>query len=529
MLLHGVTKVIIVDDALVSEEDLLTNFFVDAVSNPPQPRAEVVAALLAELNPFATVTPIVAPPSSLPGLADLDASAFVITVGNQTLDFLNGISAQIYPRGIRHAHFQTTGLFGAFYIDGILHTAIEGPSDIREPKDFRIHNPFPALAAFVDSIDLTALNDADHSHIPFVVLLIKLRKELFAELGVEKLTSQHKPALLAKLSSWRRSRPDPETGEPKEITEAGFDDATDNLLMAYGFPPSFSDTTECLAVVDSIPASNTDPFWQLARATKAFVAKHGTIPHYGGCPDMNATPALFKQLKDLYREKSSADLAELLADPAIVTPIDPQFAARFIRNVWRIAAFRFERIGVYLERPKPPNPEQLGDWNVGEYSAYARLGVARAMFIAARRFLGAHGRNPALADKEELLQMVVDIGPEWKEAPGLAEEFLRVDGHVLPSVVAALAAVLARQVSRLLIHQGGTVNGLAIYDAAHRCSTLGSKLRLFSSSFCPQSACKSLGSSGEVIATSRAPVGKGREGRRSVTFEHPAFMPCPCI
>jgi amyloid beta precursor protein binding protein 1 len=468
MLLHGVTKVTIVDDALVTEEDLLTNFFVDSIADPPQPRAVVVAQLLSELNPFATITPVVAPPSSLPGLADLDSSAFVITVGNQTVDFLNSLSAQLYPRGIRQAHFQTVGLFGAFYIDGIFHTAIEGPSDIREPKDFRIHNPFPALSAFVDSLVLDDIkDDTIHSHIPYVVLLIKARQAVMAEKGVSKLTREHCAALTEKLNQWRRCREDIHTGELKQLDEAGFDDAIEEILAAYGSPPLFSDTMDCLAVLDSIPATNVDPFWQLVRATKSFVDKHGVIPHYGGCRDMNATSALFKQLKDIYQEKSRQDLAELLADPAIVTPIDAQFAARFIRDVWRIGAMPFERIGVYLERPKPENPEPLEDWNVEEYAAYARLGVARALFIAARRFRGANGRDPVLSDKAAILEQVKAIGPEWKEAPELTEEFLRVNGNVLPSVVASLAAVLAGEVSRLIIHQGGCVNGLAIYDALH--------------------------------------------------------------
>jgi amyloid beta precursor protein binding protein 1 len=464
MLLHGVTKVTIVDDAVCTEEDLLTNFFVDSIGDPPQSRAVIVSQLLSELNPFAKITPVVQPPASLPGLADLDSSAFVITVGNQPLDFLTSLSAQLYPRGIRHAHFQTTGFFGAFYIDGILHTAIEGASDVREPKDFRIHTPFPALEAFADSLDLDNLNDHDHSHIPFVLLLIRARKAVQAELGVTKLTREHRSALTGALNGWRRSRPDVNTGELKQNEEAGFDDAIDEILSAYGSPPSFSDTLDCLSVLDQIPPDNVDPFWQLVRATKHFVDRHGVIPHYGGCPDMNATTELFNRLKSIYREKSAQDLAELLADPAIVTPIDPAYAARFVKNVWRIGAIPFERIGKYLEQPKPQNPEELEEWNVTEYTAYARLGVVRALFIAARRFLGANGRNPTLADKAAILEAVNAIGPQWKEAPELTEEFLRVNGNVLPSVVGSFAAVLAGEVSRLIIHQGGVVRGVTIYD-----------------------------------------------------------------
>jgi hypothetical protein len=45
------------------------------------------------------------------------------------------------------------------------------------PDDLRLHNPFPELLNFADSINLKSCDEGQHGHIPFVVLLIKFLKE----------------------------------------------------------------------------------------------------------------------------------------------------------------------------------------------------------------------------------------------------------------------------------------------------------------------------------------------------------------
>jgi hypothetical protein len=246
-----------------------------------------------------------------------------------------------------------------------------------------------------------------------------------AELGLSTLTSAHREALVAKLNSWRWTGVNLNTGVTELLAEEGFDSAIATIFSALPPLPSYRDTKDCLEALEGIPADNVDPFWQLVRATKSFVAKHGVIPHYGVCPDMPATPELFKQRKDIYRAKSEEDLRELLADPAIVTPIDPAFATLFIRNIWRIGGYPFQRIGVSLEKPKTGYPYPLDDWNVEEYATDARLGVVRALFIATRRFLATSGRNPTLADKQAILEQVNAIGPVWKEAAECTEVWLQ--------------------------------------------------------------------------------------------------------
>jgi amyloid beta precursor protein binding protein 1 len=205
MVLHGVQHVTIVDDAVVTDDDLLTNFFTE-LDSKGAPRADVAAALLAELNPYCTITSFNSSPDSLHGIADLPSGSFVITTGNRPPDFLGKISAIVAAHDLRQAHLQTSGFFGAFYLDGGLHHLVEGvPAGARHPfGELRILNPFPELQEFWNSFDLDALDDTEHSHLPFPLLLNRANRELRAELDVDRLTTRHRTQLVAKLLSYRR-------------------------------------------------------------------------------------------------------------------------------------------------------------------------------------------------------------------------------------------------------------------------------------------------------------------------------------
>lgn len=64
------------------------------------------------------------------------------------------------------------GLLGYLRIYSREHTITELKS-FAAVDDLRVANPFPALRAYADAIDLSSVDDMTHKHIPYVVLLIK--------------------------------------------------------------------------------------------------------------------------------------------------------------------------------------------------------------------------------------------------------------------------------------------------------------------------------------------------------------------
>jgi hypothetical protein len=180
---------------------------------------------------------------------------------------------------------------------------------------------------------------------------------------------------------------------------------------------------------------------------------------------MDAVTSWYREIRRVYKAKSAADLAEMLADrDAVPDPsaIDPEFAERFIANIWRIGAVAYERLPVYLEKPPPTS-------NIFGTSGFNERVCVQAIFIAARHFLAKHGRNPGNTeeDRAEITAEIVSLGAPAEDAPKFVQEFCRYNGTVLPSVVASFAAVLAAEVTKLIIQQGAPAPGTVLYDGLH--------------------------------------------------------------
>ena len=467
MLLHGVKNVIIVDDAKVQEEDTLTNFFVTSASIS-QPRAEAAAVLLNELNPFAKVSAIVADPTTFPQFDEISGNVVVITTGNWTPAKLKELSDRCRAKCFKQIHLQSTGFFGAFYMDGGLHHLIEGAAAAQYPNELRLLNPFPELIQYFESFDLDKLDDKDHAHVPFLVILHQARTKLMKELNVPKLTYAHRQQLIDIVTSMRRKKQNASEIEWPYLEEEAFDEAIQRIALAYGsaFPPP--ETMDCFSVLtESVPEDNKEPFWRLTRAVHNFYTKHGVLPHYGGCPDLETSPEYYRQLRDLYAKKSKADWDEVVAEAG--SDIDPEYVARYAKNVWRIGAVAYKPITEYLEQ-KPPAEY----WDDSTREQFNRISCVQLLFIAARAFLAKHGRNPTDSeeDKAEILAAILEMGADKEEAPKFAEEFCRFKGSSLPSVVATLAAVLAEEATKLIIKQATPARGLVVYDAIHAILTV---------------------------------------------------------
>jgi amyloid beta precursor protein binding protein 1 len=50
-------------------------------------------------------------------------------------------------------------------------------------RDLRVNNPFPELTDYVNSVDMNDMELAEHSHTPWVVVLIKAANKWVAEKG----------------------------------------------------------------------------------------------------------------------------------------------------------------------------------------------------------------------------------------------------------------------------------------------------------------------------------------------------------
>jgi hypothetical protein len=303
------------------------------------------------------------------------------------------------------------------------------------------------------------------------VILYHARAKVLKETGLTQLTRAHRQAIVEAIESFRRKKPvtgEAEMGTPGSpfIEAECMDEATNSCSLAFGNVAVPLCPLECFSVMDeSVPPDCDEPFWKLLRATKKFYERHSVLPHYGDCPDMEAHPDFFRRQREIYREFSKKNWEEVLAD--VPGEIDPKYVARFAKNVWRVGAVAYQPLPFYLD--KRPVTEY---WDDSSRDNFNRYSCVQVLFIAARKFLQRTGRNPGIAEEDQkaMLDDILEMGAKKiaaSEAETLTAEFCRMNGTVLPSVVASLAAIVAEEATKLIIRQAKPCNGLVVYDAIH--------------------------------------------------------------
>lgn len=53
------------------------------------------------------------------------------------------------------------------------HTCIQSKHADKEPEDLRLSAPFPALEKFAIEFDMKSLDNMEHKHVPYAIILIK--------------------------------------------------------------------------------------------------------------------------------------------------------------------------------------------------------------------------------------------------------------------------------------------------------------------------------------------------------------------
>eukprot|EP00629_Pelagomonadales_sp_RCC1024_P009325 CAMPEP_0119269644 /NCGR_PEP_ID=MMETSP1329-20130426/6971_1 /TAXON_ID=114041 /ORGANISM="Genus nov. species nov., Strain RCC1024" /LENGTH=209 /DNA_ID=CAMNT_0007269645 /DNA_START=166 /DNA_END=792 /DNA_ORIENTATION=- len=167
LVLPGVGRFTVVDGATVSERDLANNFFVRE-EDVGRPRAAACAELLRELNPDVQGTHRATPPEDV-----VEAEPDFVASGGYTLV----IAAQLGPATVQALGAMCWAakvpllVVRAYGLLASVRLQVRG-LEIVDSKpdnamwDLRLREPFPALEAAADAVDLDALDDHAHAHVP---------------------------------------------------------------------------------------------------------------------------------------------------------------------------------------------------------------------------------------------------------------------------------------------------------------------------------------------------------------------------
>lgn len=307
LVLPGVGKYFVVDDAIVTATDTGVNFFVDTDSIG-KPRAQVACELLQELNSDCAGTWIKEDPIKIVENDPEFFGVFSVVICSRVPEKnLLKLSEYLWRRNIPLIIVDTIGYLGYLRLVFKEHTVTQSHPD-NALEDLRLDQPFPELVNYFDKIEMSEMDNLNHSHTPYLVILYKALKTWQQQTG-EHWPRNYKEKLQIK-EIVRMGVMKNEDGVP--LDEENFEEAlrnVNNTFISTTIPSDIQTLVDCEMANHPLSSEANSRFWILVRALKEFVSQHGVLPLRGSLPDMFSDSKRYIELQTIYKTKSELDIA----------------------------------------------------------------------------------------------------------------------------------------------------------------------------------------------------------------------------
>lgn len=303
LVLPGVGSYTIVDGARITPRDTGVNFFLD-VDCIGHSRAAKVCEYLQELNSdvagkFLDVDPV--------ELIEDDPAYFVenfdiVLATDLDRAPLQRLAQVLWEAKIPLLVVNAVGFTGLLRIALPEHTIVETHPDAI--VDLRLDVPWRELSLLAEQVDLESMNDNEHTHVPYILLLLHYLTQWKSQHGGSAPSSfEEKSQFKAMIRAGMRN-----------VDEDNFDEAVHNVWRACGKTSLPADVEAVFAssATQNLTSTSAD-FWFLARAVADFVRGEGQglLPVAGVVPDMKSDTARFIHLQKTYRAKAMSDISRV--------------------------------------------------------------------------------------------------------------------------------------------------------------------------------------------------------------------------
>ncbi|RAL65565.1 hypothetical protein DID88_005239 [Monilinia fructigena] len=415
LVLPGIGKFTIADEAIVDEADLGVNFFLDEESLG-QSRAERCVKLLQELNP--------------------------------------DVKGDWYPK------LKDDKLHQLFEVEKeekytlIIHSFPIEPKILALAEKYSSAHKVPLIKLSSFAADLTKdidiLSDHEHGHIPYLILLLHFLRKWKEEHDSYPGTYQEKTEFRITVSNGAR-RNNAEGGEEN------FDEAVAAVLKNISVRDLASSVKE---VFDYKPtqAESESEFWIIADAVKKFYEKHNELPLPGSLPDMKAQSSIYVQLQNIYKAKARQDVQEVLQTiRAQPRDIKVEKVEEFCKNAAFIKLIRGSDPSTDLQ--KIAKLEFENDKN-------APLTMMPLSNLPIYLALRATSHVPSATPPEILAQIDKEI-PNASSNPRVvqvAEELARAKGGELHNISSLTGGMVAQEIIKIITKQYVPIDNTCIFD-----------------------------------------------------------------
>ncbi|KAJ7145207.1 hypothetical protein C8R43DRAFT_1013212 [Mycena crocata] len=442
LVLPGVGHFTILDSATVTPRDAGNNFFLEGDSSIGKSRAEEAVRLLAELNDGVEGK---ADTSSLQEILNTNPAYFasytLVIAHNLEPKLLERVSTLLWADDTLPMLVvaNSAGFLGEFFIQFHEHTIIDSHSETA--PSLRIDKAFPALYDYSTSLDFAAMDPTDHTHVPYVVILVRaLADWKTAHDGKPPQTTAEKKLFKEGLQAMKI-----------KFDEENFDEAEAQAYRCWTETRVPSDVAALFQDPQLSALSPTSPpFFHLLDALRQFtLAPPHTLPLSSTLPDMKANTESYIHLQKLYKARAEEEKATFKSFLSV--PLDDALVDSFVKNAHGLKVLRGKKWGAL-----DADPAALA-------SAVASSPKATATHLA----LSAAASSPQptvealTAAAQALLPPGVELPEEFSDAVG---EIARAPTADLPNTAAFLGGLVAQEVIKMITKQYVPIESYCVVD-----------------------------------------------------------------
>ncbi|GAB1319022.1 NEDD8-activating enzyme E1 regulatory subunit [Madurella fahalii] len=478
LVLPGIGRFAIYDEARVNEADLGVNFFVDD-SCLGKSRSQSLTELLLELNPEVEGTSYPNEnaktlESVLAGSPIFTAVVYTLPIRPEQLSLLEAYGQEhktplvaIHSAGF-YSYFQIN-LPGAFPI-------VDTHPDETATTDLRLLTPWPELVAFAKDLtkDIDNLDNFEHGHLPYVVILLHYLEQW-------KVTHGGKyPTTYKDKTDFRRIVQNAARTNTPEGGEENFDEAAAAVLKTLSPPSLPSGLKEVFEYEHTEPAELRSGFWVIADAVRKFYEKHQCLPLPGKVPDMKAQSKVYVQLQSIYKAKARKDAAEVLELVRAMPGgqhVDPAEVDLFCKNAAFVKLINAtgERISKADRLRAVADHEFSSDQTAAlTLSPLSLLPIYLALQPTAHVDLASS--SPAQLNADDILAGVAKLVPGAEQNERVvqaAHEVVRAGGGELHNIAALTGGMVAQEMIKIVTKQYIPIDNTCVFDGvASRCQVL---------------------------------------------------------
>lgn len=287
LVLPCIGRFVVADTALVTERDLGVNFFVEE-TDIGRPRAQVTAERLGELNPSV--------------IAEWEKS-------NDVRGFFDVVVAcnkmHVPPLvNFRYlVHVESIGFIGRIRLfSRAPHVVLEPKAEEGRIDDLRIANPWPPLARFADSFDISLeAEEIDVVHVPWLVLLAKA-----ISVCKEQKMAVSRASIMSVLVQLRAGR-----------DGLNFHEAAQNVYRVTALVPDTEVVHDLWNMIETFRDSTDTLVCDLVDVLKAVIAFFNEkrvlpLPRMS-LPDMTSRTDSYTELVEIFRAQSEIDHSEVMS------------------------------------------------------------------------------------------------------------------------------------------------------------------------------------------------------------------------